>query len=87
MLQICYADGTIYFYLQFTVSDKTPLKNYSDILLENLKLIMPPKKPGQKKAANGYKMPDPIPAGKSCLFMPKKALYSSNFANINFNWF
>ena len=24
---------------------------------------MPPKKPVKKKTANGYKMPDPIPAG------------------------
>ena len=58
--------------LQFQINLKTPLKNYSDILLENLKLSMPPKKPGQKKAANGYKMPDPIPAGKSYLFVTKK---------------
>ena len=51
--------------LQFQINVKTPLKSHSDILLENLKLSMPPKKPAQKKAANGYKMPDPIPAGKS----------------------
>ena len=25
---------------------------------------MPPKKPAKKTAANGYKMPDPIPAGR-----------------------